>query len=144
MLLLRAKARPSKSTVKGNTLTIDRHISGKLEETLLLKNRRLNGKQPTEPTRRRLREKSLPTEGNIPAAQVAELIQKVDTSKRDAVRAIEVKSNGYLDQLKTEHEIELERTKTAMSAAANQIMDSMAAHYNQIIGNRTRTREGGW
>ena len=50
--------------------------------------------------------------------------------------AIDVRSNGYLDPLNNEHEIELERTKTAMSDAANQIMGSMASHYNQIIGNR--------
>ena len=99
-----------------------------------MKNRRLNGKQPTEP-RRRLREKSLPTEGNIPASLVAEVIQKEDKIKRDAVRAIEVKSNSYLDQMKNEHEIKL-RTKTAMSDTANQIMDHVASHYNQIIGNR--------
>ena len=60
--------------VKGDTLTIDRPITGNLEENLPLKNRRLNGKQPAEPNRRRLREKSLPTEGNIPASRVAEFI----------------------------------------------------------------------
>ena len=53
------------------------------------------------------------------------------------MRAIAVKSNdSYLDQLKNEHELELERSKAAMSEAANQIMDSMASHYSQIIGNK--------
>ena len=58
MLLLRAKSGPPKTTVKGNTVTVDRHISGNLEETRAMKSRRIHGKQPPKDVNRRLTNKT--------------------------------------------------------------------------------------
>jgi len=52
MLLLRAKSGPPKTTVKGNTVVVDRHISGNLEETRSIQGRRLRGKQSADVSHR--------------------------------------------------------------------------------------------
>ena len=71
MLLLRAKSGPPKTTVKGNTVTVDRHISGNLEETRAMKSRRIHGKQPPKDVNRRLNR-------NTPMMRTPEVQQMID------------------------------------------------------------------
>ena len=71
MLLVRAKSGPPKTTVKGNIVVVDRHISGNLEETRAIPGRRLPGKQPPKVDTRRFTKKT-PV---IPQAEVEEQIQ---------------------------------------------------------------------
>ena len=76
MLLLRAKAGEAKTSVKGNTLKIDRSISGTLEESLPMRGRRLKGKQK-DTHYRRITGKQMPASGQVPAERVAQIVQGV-------------------------------------------------------------------
>jgi hypothetical protein len=147
MLLIRAKAGPSKSSVKGNTLTIDRPITGNLEEKLPTKGRRLNGKQPAEPNRRRLREKSLPGGGSIPIERVADEIAKLtrdykklasehqeltfqhmyDVQKaEDAKKSVNELANRLVKQAREQHGAE-------MNELANRLLKNMKEKHHAII-----------
>ena len=62
MHTLRAKARPAVTKFKGSTITVDRPISGDLEESFPSKGRRLNKKQPVEPKRRLMKKTTYRTQ----------------------------------------------------------------------------------
>ena len=81
MLLLRAESGPPKTTVKGNTITVDRHISGNLEETRAIQGRRLRGKQDVNVTRRMTKKMPL-----IPMTEIQEMIDHLEDKHKEGLR----------------------------------------------------------
>ena len=115
MLLLRAKAGETHSSVKGNTLKIDRSISGTPEESVPMLGRRLNGKQKGNYSYCRITGKQAPVSGKVPADRVAHIVQSVKDRAEDEKHKILETGGRIIEEMEAEHA----RQQMAMSDLAN-------------------------
>jgi hypothetical protein len=97
MLLLRAKSGPPKTTVKGNTVVVDRHISGNLEETRAIPSRRLRGKQNLNVTRRMTKKTAV-----IPQEEVQQIIDHLEDKHKEELRGAHNFANTLADKMRSE------------------------------------------
>ena len=97
MLLLRAKSGPQKTTVKGNTVVVDRHISGNLEETRSIQGRRLRGKQNVNVTRRIPQKTAM-----MPVAELQHVIDHMEEEHKNDLRGAHEFSNRMADKMREE------------------------------------------
>jgi len=93
MLLLRAKSGPPKTTVKGNTVDVDRHISGNLEETRSIQGRRLRGKQSVDVSRRITKKTPM-----MPVAELQQVIDHMEERHKHELQGAHELSNRLADK----------------------------------------------
>ena len=98
MLLLRAKSGPQKTTVKGNTVVVDRPISGNLEETRSIQGRRLRGKQSLDVSRQITKKTPM-----MPVAELQQVIDYMEEKHKAELRGAHDLSNRLADKQRKEY-----------------------------------------
>ena len=128
MLLLRAKSGPPKTTVKGNTVVVDRHISGNLEETRTIQGRRLRGKQNVNVTRRIPQKTAM-----MPVEDIQHVLDYHERKHKQELQGAHELSNRLADKMREEF---LRAHKKVDEDCVNQI-----GRVHAITAEAKRTRE---